>query len=72
MLASNEQTAQFVMAAQQGKLKEPAAPGLQKKPTLTKNKMQNLENLMYSSLRGNGFNRAPYNGLCLEEPLLSL
>ena len=39
MLASNEQTAQFVMAAQQGKLKEPAAPGLQKKPTLTKNKM---------------------------------
>jgi hypothetical protein len=39
---------------------------------LTQNKMQNLENLMYSSLRGNGFNRVPYNGLCLEEPLLSL
>jgi hypothetical protein len=39
---------------------------------LTQNKTQNLENLMYSSLRGNGFNRVPYNGLCLEEPLLSL
>ncbi len=51
MLASNEQTAQFVMAAQQGKLKEPAAPGLQKKPTLTKNKMMDaLKHHMESTI----------------------